>query len=72
MMDVAYMRFFTGVRTSFSVVIPSMSDLTLTNIASMLLVGTHTNVRARIVLFSGVRADFVTWFKSVKEFIEVQ
>mgnify|MGYP006873624398 CR=1 FL=1 len=31
-----------------------------------------TVYNAGIVLFSGVRADFVTWFKSVKEFIEVQ
>ena len=58
-MDVAYMWFFTGVRTSFIAVIPTRSDWTLTNIASMLLVGTYSNVRARIVLFSGVRADFV-------------
>ena len=28
-------------------------------IASMLLVGTHINVRARFLLFSGVRADFL-------------
>ena len=59
MMDVAYMRFFTGDRTSFILVIPTMSDLTLTSIASILLVGMNTNMRARIVLFSGVRADFV-------------
>ena len=30
-MDVAYMRFATGDRTSFIVVISAMSDLTLTN-----------------------------------------
>ena len=30
-MDAAYMRFFTGDRTSFILVISAMSDLTLTN-----------------------------------------
>ena len=31
MMDVAYMRFFTGDRTTFIAVISAMSDLTLPN-----------------------------------------
>ena len=30
-MDVAYMRFFTGNRTTFIAVIPAMSDFALTN-----------------------------------------